>query len=78
MENHFPVEFQEYTDRKLVRMDQARIPKIDMIWSPPGKRIEQRPHGTELPWLSSAPAVQNRDKWKGIVYALSATREEED
>ena len=41
----------------ILRMDQARIPKVALRWTPPGKRtsgpVGQKPPGAELSWLRS-------------------------
>ena len=70
-------------------MDQARIPKVALRWTPPGKRKPGRPKTTwcrtvmaelsevKLIWGEAQHAVQNRAKWKEIVVALCPTGDEE-
>jgi len=69
----------------LLRMDQARIPKVALPWTPPGKRKPGQLKTTwrrtvmaelsevKLTWGELQHAAQNRDKWRGIVVALTPT-----
>ena len=65
----------------VLRMGQARIPKVALHWTPPGKRKPGRPKTTwrrtvmselsevKLTWGEAQHAAQNRAKWKEIVVA---------
>ena len=58
----------------VLRMDQARIPKVALPWTPPGKRKPGRPKTTwrqtvmpelsevKLTWGEAQHAAKNRDK----------------
>ena len=71
-------------------MDQARIPKVALRWTPPGKRKHGRLKTTwrrtvmselsevKLTWGEAQHVAQNRAKWKEIVVALCPTGDEEE
>ncbi len=74
----------------VLRMDQNRIPKVALRWTPPGKRKQGRPKTTwrrtvtselkmaNLTWGEAQHAAQDRTRWKQIVTALCSTGNEED
>ena len=74
----------------VLRMDQARIPKIALRWTQPGKRKPGQPKTTwrrtimaelsevKLTWGEAQHAAQNRAKWKEIVVALCPTGDVEE
>ena len=74
----------------VLRMDQDRIPKIALRWTPPGKRKQGRPKNTwrrtvtaelkemNLTWGEAQHAAQDRSRWRQIVEALCPIRDEED
>ena len=74
----------------VLRMDQARIPKVALRWTLPGKRKHGRPNTSwrrtvmaelsevNLTWAEAQHAAQNRAKWREIVVALCPTGDEED
>ena len=66
----------------ILRMVQARIPKVPLRWTPPGKRKTGRPKSTwrrtvmaelsevKLTWGEAQYAAQHRANWKEIAVAL--------
>ena len=70
-------------------MDQAHVPKVDLHWTPPGRRKPGRPKTTsrtmvmtelnevKLTWGEAQHIAQHRAKWKGVV-ALCPTEDGED
>ena len=74
----------------VLRMDQARIPKVALRWTQPGKRKPGQPKTTwrrtimaelsevKLTWGEAQHAAQNRAKWKEIVVALCPTGDVEE
>jgi hypothetical protein len=74
----------------VLRMDQNRIPKVALRWTPPGKRKSGRPKMTwrrtvvaelaemGLSWGEAQHAAQDRAMWKQRVAALCHTSGEED
>ena len=74
----------------VLRMDQDRIPKTAMYWTPVGKRKSGQPRKTwqrtvqtelkqmGLSWGEAQKLARNRQKWRHCVAALFPTREEED
>ena len=71
-------------------MDQARIPKVALRWTPPGKRkpgmstttwcrtVMAELSEVKLTWGEAQHAAQNRVKWKEILIALCPTGDEEE
>ena len=71
-------------------MDQDRIPKLALRWTPTGKRSQGRPKTTwrrtvtaelkemNLTWGEAQHAAQDRSRWRQIVEALFPTWDEED
>ena len=71
-------------------MNQFRIPKVALRWTPPGQRKPGRPKTTwrrtvltelgevKLTCGEALHVALNRDKWRGIVVASFSTRSEED
>ena len=67
-------------------MDQARIPKAALRWTPPGRRKPGRPKTTwrrtvmaelsevKLTWGEAQHTAQNKAKWKYNVVALRSHR----
>ena len=74
----------------VLRMDNERIPKAALRWTPPGKRKPGRPKNTwrrtvegelkemKLTWGEAQRVAQHRDEWRRVVEALFPIREEED
>ncbi len=74
----------------VLRMDQDRIPKVALRWTPPGKRKPGRPKTTwrrtvvaelatmNLSWGQAQHAAKDRDRWRELTKALCPTRDEED
>ena len=74
----------------VLRMEQDRLPKVALRWTPPGKRRPGRPKNTwrrtveaelkemNLTWGQAQRAARDRDGWRQIVEALFPIREEED
>ena len=66
----------------VLRMENHRIPKIALRWTPPGKRNRGRPKTTwrrtveseltemGLTWGEANKAAQDRDRWRMFVQAL--------
>lgn len=74
----------------VLRMENERIPKAALRWTPPGKRKPGRPKNTwrrtvegelkemKLTWGEAQRLAQQRDEWRRVVEALFPIREEED
>ena len=74
----------------VLRMDQKRIPKVALRWTPAGKRSQGRPKTTwrrtvtaelkemNLTWGEAQQAAQDRARWRQIVEALCPTWDEDD
>ena len=74
----------------VLRMDQDRIPKVALRWTPPGKRKRGRPKTTwrrtvmteltemGLTWGEAQHVAQDRSRWRKTVAALCSTGDEED
>ena len=74
----------------VMRMQQSRIPKTALHWTPSGKRKRGRPRTTwrrtvtsELEemgysWGQAQFIAKDRVRWRQLVEALCPTRDEED
>lgn len=74
----------------VLRMEQKRIPRVALRWTPPGKRKRGRPKTTwrktimteleemKLTWGGAQLAAQDRVGWRRRVAALCPTWDEED
>ena len=74
----------------VLRMDENRIPKIALRWTPPGKRKRGRPKTTwrrtvmdelkegNITWGQAQHVARDRAEWKKITAALCPSRDKED
>ena len=71
-----------------LRMEPSAHARIALTWTPEGRRKRGRPHSTwrstmlgelkeaGMVWLEAVKRAQDRDDWRNLVEALSATRHE--
>ena len=74
----------------VLRMEENRISKVALRWTPPGKRKRGRPKTTwcrtvmdelkegELTWGQAQHEARDRNSWRGVIEALCPRRDEED
>lgn len=74
----------------VLRMEEERIPKIALRWTPPGKRKRGRPKTTwrrtvmaeltekGITWGQAQHIARDRDRWRELTEALCPSRDEED
>ncbi len=79
-----------YYDTHVFRMEESRIPKVALRWTPPGKRKRGRPKTTwrrtvmtelnerELTWAQAQHIARDRTRWRELTEALCPRRDEED
>jgi hypothetical protein len=72
------------------RMEESRIPKVALRWTPPGKRKRGRPKTTwrrtvmaelkerDLTWGQAQHVARDRARWRELTEALCPRRDEED